>query len=80
MNTRRLTIWIVDMALCVSAVSALAAQPFGRDSVYAEPGKSSTPAISEATRFGRDSVYVAHGVVRTQPQSTKIAALKPGRK
>jgi hypothetical protein len=80
MNTRRLAIWIVDIALCVSAVSALAAQPFGRDSVYATTGKTSTQATSQTTRFGRDSVYVAHGVVRTQPQSTNIAALKPGRK
>jgi hypothetical protein len=80
MNTRRLTIWILNIALCVSAVSALAAQPFGRDSVYAATGKTSIQATSQTTRFGRDSAYVAHGVVRVQPQSTKIAALKPGRK
>ena len=79
MNTRRHTIWIVDIALCVSAVSALAAQPFGRDSVYAEPGRTSAPAASQPGRFGRDSVYVGHGVVRTQPQPIMVAALKPGR-
>jgi len=75
MNARKLAVWILDTALCVGALGAIAAQLFGRDSVYAAPGKSSTPATSQASRFGRDSVYVAHGAVRAQP---KIAALKPG--
>ena len=79
MNARKLAVWILDTALCVGAVGAMAAQPFGRDSVYAEPGKTSTPITHATNRAGRDSVYVARGVLRSEPQSIKIAALKPGR-
>jgi len=78
MNARGHALWIVDIALCVSAVGALTGQLFGRDSVYAEPGQSSAPAASQAIRFGRDSVNVTRGVV--QSRSTKIAALNPGRR
>ena len=78
MNARGHAIWIVDIALCVSALGALAGQLCGLDSVYAEPGRSSTPAAAQAVRFGRDSVYVTRGVA--QSRSTQIAALNPGRR
>ena len=78
MNARGHAIWIVDIALCVSAVGALGGQFFGRDSLYAEPEKRGTPAAAQAIRFGRDSVYLTRGVA--QSRSTKIAALNAGRR
>ena len=78
MNARGHAILIVDIALCVSAVGALAGQLLGRDSVDAEPGKSASPAAAQAIRFGHDSVYVTRGVA--QSRSTKIAALNAGRR
>ena len=78
MNARGHAIWIVDIALCMSALGALTGQLFGLDSVYAEQGKSSTPAAAQAVRFGCDSVYVTCGVAHSR--STQIAALNPGRR
>jgi hypothetical protein len=50
-------------------------QQFGRDSVYAVPGKSSkatTPAVAApVNRFGRDSVYVTQ---TPNAHSTPVAA------
>lgn len=70
----------VVLATCLSAVPAFGAQQFGRDSVYAEAGKASTPVARQVDRNGRDSVYATPSVVvRPQPRSMKVAALKPGR-
>jgi hypothetical protein len=67
MNARGHAIWIVDIALCVSALGALAGQFFGRDSVYAEPGKSSTSGESVVLVFPAANRF-----------DTGPAGLKPG--
>jgi hypothetical protein len=79
----KLAMITVATALSVSTVGAFAAQPFGRDSVYAQPGQvvTSTAPKAEIARFGRDSVYVTKDTVLSKPDSVKVGAVvtKPGR-
>jgi hypothetical protein len=75
--------------LSTAAAGSLAAQPFGRDSVYVQPGQtmashapSSSAATSEVTRFGRDSVYVTKDTHLSKPNPVTVGSsvgLKPGR-
>jgi len=75
--------------LSVAAAGSLAAQPFGRDSVYVQPGQTvishaptSSAAKSEVTRFGRDSVYVTKDTQLSKPNPVTAGSsvgLKPGR-
>lgn len=75
--------------LSTAAAGSLAAQPFGRDSVYVQPGQtitsqapSSSAAKSEVTRFGRDSVYVTKDSHLSKPNPVTVGSsvgLKPGR-
>jgi hypothetical protein len=79
----KLNIIPVAIALSVSAAGAFAAQPFGRDSVYVQPGQvvTSTAPKAEIARLGRDSVYVTKDTVLSKPSSVKVGAVatKPGR-
>lgn len=55
------------------APQADAAQRYGRDSVYAEPGKSygSASANAQVQRFGRDSVYATKETVLSPSRTVK---------
>jgi hypothetical protein len=82
---------VVTLAAVLSSAAAgsLAAQPFGRDSVYVQPGQtvtshasSNSTAKSEVTRFGRDSVYVTKDTQLSKPNPVTVGSsvgLKPGR-
>ena len=82
---------VVTLATVLSAAAAgsFAAQPFGRDSVYVQPGQtvtshapSSSAAKGEVTRFGRDSVYVPKDTQLSKPNPVTVGSsvgLKPGR-
>ena len=73
---------IVAVIATLVAAPSYAAQPFGRDSVYAKPGVStSMPSVaSPVIRHGRDSVYVTQGpIIHRQPVTTTAVAYKPGR-
>jgi len=82
---------VVTLAVALSAATAgsFAAQPFGRDSVYVQPGQTVTShapsniaAGNEVTRFGRDSVYVTKSTQLSKPNRVTAGssmALKPGR-
>lgn len=64
-----------------AAATAHAQQQFGRDSVYAVPGKSSkapTPIAGEpVNRFGRDSVYVTQTPdIHSTPVSADAVSLQ----
>ena len=72
---------IVAVIATLVAAPSYAAQPFGRDSVYATPGVStSMPSVaSPVIRHGRDSVYATQGpIIQRQPVTTAVA-YKPGR-
>lgn len=62
------------IAGALSTANAYAAQPFGRDSVYATPGthysKPSTSSVTTA-RFGRDSVYATPGASASTASPTQ---------
>jgi hypothetical protein len=66
-------------ALLLSS-TAFAAQPNGRDSVYATPSASARTSVAaaEVKRSGRDSIY-AFGKTVTQPVILGNLTLKPGR-
>jgi len=75
-------------ALSAAAEGSFAAQPFGRDSVYVQPGQTvtsrvpSSAAKGEVTRFGRDSVYVTKDTQLSRPNPVTAGSnigLKPGR-
>jgi len=76
-------------ALSVAAAGSFAAQPFGRDSVYVQPGQtvttrtpSSSTTKGEVVRFGRDSVYVTRDTQLSKPNPVTAGSnvgLKPGR-
>ena len=64
MTTRTLTSAILAITLAVPAAGALAAQPFGRDTVYAAPGASAStvagsPAVNQLQPNGRDTVFAS---------------------
>jgi hypothetical protein len=75
--------------LSVAAGGSFAAQPFGRDSVYVQPGQtvpsyapSGAAGKSEVARFGRDSVYVSKDSPLSKPSTVAAGTsvtLKPGR-
>ena len=81
MNTKltRLTL----AAALLSATGAFADQPFGRDSVYAAAGTSSSRnpgPVTAANGNGRSSVYAADLPAPTPKDRVQIAGtLKPGR-
>jgi len=82
---------VVMLAAVLSAAAAgsFAAQPFGRDSVYVQPGQtvtsrapSGSAAKGEVARFGRDSVYVTKDTQLSKPNPVTVGSsvgLKPGR-
>jgi hypothetical protein len=72
---------IVAVIATLVAVPSYAAQPFGRDSVYATPGVStSLPSVATPViRHGRDSVYATQRTVNHQPVKTTEVTYKPGR-
>ena len=72
------------LATLIASSSAYAAQPFGRDSVYATPGSSATskPYTGPvATRHGRDSVYASQsaGAKERHPIQATTVVFKAGR-
>jgi len=87
MNTRKFASLFVAAALALPAVGTLAAQEFGRDSVYAHPGQPASTAPSTAVkaqidRFGRDSVYVTKDTQLSKPTGITVGEsvnAKPGR-
>ena len=79
---------VVAAALSITASAGFAAQTYGRDSVYVQPGQavvSSAPsaaAKTEVTRFGRDSVFVTKNTQLSKPNPVtagETVNLKPGR-
>ncbi len=69
------------LAIVLSSVTVQAAQPFGRDSVYAGPGPVPAAAmrpVTVAQIHGRDSVYLAPGA-RLSGVGTELAAHVQGR-
>lgn len=84
MSTRTLANTIVAVALALPAVAAVAAQPSGRDSVYANAATVSTPAataaVNSAQVFGRDTVHASRIEGSGQPVSREAElSIKPGR-
>jgi hypothetical protein len=85
MTTRTLTSAILAITLAVPAAGALAAQPFGRDTVYAAPGASAStvarsPAVNQLQPNGRDTVFASRIPGSGEsPASTAEFADKPGR-
>lgn len=82
MKTRTIANIVTAAALIASAASVIAAQPNGRDSVYADPSKAATSrATIEVTRNGRDSVHVTKDTRLSKPDTAKVSdvAPKPGR-
>jgi hypothetical protein len=79
----KLAMIAVATALSASAGGVFAAQPFGRDSVYVQPGQvvTSTAPKVEIARLGRDSVYVTKDTALSKPASVKVGAVvtRPGR-
>lgn len=70
----------------LASTSAFAGETYGRDSVYAKPGTTSTKvtATTAAPRFGRSSVYVGDVATPSTTGTTKSTVahdieLKPGR-
>jgi hypothetical protein len=85
MTTRTLTHAVLAIALAVPAAT-FAAQPFGRDTVYAASGGTSTDASrsatvrNEAQPYGRDTVSASRLPGSGQPAtSTAEIVLRPGR-
>ena len=81
MNTKLTRLTLV--AALLSATSAFADQPLGRDSVYAAAGASTasrTGSVSAVAGNGRGSVYAADLPAPTSKERVRIAVtLKPGR-
>jgi hypothetical protein len=85
----KLAVVTVAAVLSTAAAASFAAQPFGRDSVYVQPGQtvttrapSSSAAKGEVARFGRDSVYVTKDTQLSKPNPVTVGSsvgLKPGR-
>lgn len=66
----------------LGSTAAFAAQPNGRDSVYADAGSSTATSIKgpALTRMGRASVYAADLPAPTPKDRVRVAGtLKPGR-
>ena len=62
------------------AAPSYAAQPFGRDSVYATSGEPTGKAKAEAVnRHGRDSVYATNSVLRKQEVKISNVTFRHGR-
>jgi hypothetical protein len=85
MTTRTLTNAVLAIALAVPAAT-FAAQPFGRDTVYAAPGSTSAGASrsaavrNEAQPNGRDTVSASRLPGSGQSAtSTAEIVLRPGR-
>ena len=85
MTTRTIANAILAVTLAVPAVAAIAAQPFGRDTVYAAASASgaSQPAPvarNDAQPYGRDTVNASRISGSGQSAtSTADVAFKPGR-
>jgi hypothetical protein len=83
MNAIKLTLLGIAVVIGIPAASTFAAQQFGRDSVYVQPGQTvrSAPATVEVKRFGRDSVFITKDTVLTPPSATKFSnvVVKAGR-
>jgi hypothetical protein len=84
MSTRTFANAIVAVALAVPAAAALAAQPYGRDTVYAVADAVTTPAStaasSDAQVYGRDTVHASRIAGSGQSLSREAGlTLKPGR-
>ncbi len=65
---------VVATLICASAH---AEQQYGRDSVYANKGSVSSPAVSGTaiTKYGRDSVYAISMPPTAQPKPTQAAEI-----
>ena len=73
------------LAIAAGVSHAQQVQQFGRDSLYAVPGKSASngptpPVASDAPglqAFGRDSVYATNRDVPTTPVASNATGLQP---
>ncbi len=63
----------------LASTSALAGQPFGRDSVYAAPGSPVTKVAAAKPGNGRGSVYAADLPAPTPKDQVIAVTFKPGR-
>ena len=64
----------------LASTSALAGQPFGRDSVYAAPNSPTTKVAAAKPGNGRGSVYASDLPAPTPKDQVRIATtFKPGR-
>ncbi len=73
----------LGLAAALFTASAIAAQPYGRDSVYVNSGPSAKAPVTDSaySRYGRDSVYANDGPAPNAEriQSGEVTTFKFGR-
>lgn len=77
----RLILLVAIAHLAAAGAAHAQQQPFGRDSVYAIPGKPTTPLPATAEpihRSGRDSLYVTQILHPLSPPSPPVSAQAAG--